>query len=237
MSSTEENRLVFVLGRAWLMIKNSRASVPTSELTTPRKLTTSLNGDRPPTTATHRLTNAQKEAEEDRTLCINYFERIGKRQRIHEAAVYHHLKYRSKDTLALLVSTFESLYCVEMQTPPPLFSEDVDTPPVDAKAAIARGRALAFTEDPSETEHAWTYNNRFSGEALEMAWAEANPDFARNDTHSAASSTSASTPAINGEAREVRAPFSAEEAKAALDRIQMLAQRLLPPGRLQRRVR
>ncbi|KAJ7018308.1 hypothetical protein C8F04DRAFT_1199091 [Mycena alexandri] len=148
-----------------------------SEKSRAGELTTPIQKE-PSVPTTRRLTTAEKqaqqEAEEDRTLLTNYFERIGRRQRIHEAAVYHHLKYRSKDTLALLVSTFDSLYRVEMQTPPSLIREDLA--PIDAKAAIARGRALAFTEDPSEAELAWTYNNRISGETLENAWAEANSD-------------------------------------------------------------
>ncbi|KAJ7030891.1 hypothetical protein C8F04DRAFT_1263382 [Mycena alexandri] len=192
MSSTEHT------GRA------SPISVPTTdELTTTQK---SL-----PSSTPHLTT-----AEEDVLLLTNYFERIGRRQRIHEAAVHHHLKYRSKDSLALVVSTFDGLYRIEMQVPPPLIGED--TPKVDAKACIARGRALAFAEDPLETEQVWAYNNRIDGERLETAWAEANPN--SNDADRAAPSSPARHTA-----------FSLDEAKQALDRVQELARRLLPqPG-------
>ncbi|KAJ7020589.1 hypothetical protein C8F04DRAFT_1274893 [Mycena alexandri] len=189
--------------------QESRASVPTSELTTTQI------GHRLPTTSTRRLLTAQEEAEEDRALLISYYERIGKRQRIHEAAIHHHMKFRNKDSLALVVSTFDSLYRTEMQTPPPLVPEG--SAPVDAKAAIARGRTLAFTQDPSEMECAWTYNNQIRVEALETAGAERNPNIASNDTDPAAASNSAR-----------RTAFSANEAKLALDRIQDLARRLLP---------
>ncbi|KAJ7702507.1 hypothetical protein B0H16DRAFT_1483201 [Mycena metata] len=79
--------------------------------------------------------NAAKDAEEDLLLANHYFERIGRRVRIHEFAVQRHLKAPTKTSLSLVISTWDDLKRAQMQTPHPLDAA------VDAKAAIARGNS------------------------------------------------------------------------------------------------
>ncbi|KAJ7025851.1 hypothetical protein C8F04DRAFT_1268835 [Mycena alexandri] len=123
-----------------------------SELTTAVELTTAQQ-------------NAKAEAAEDLLLATRYYERIGTRQRIHEYAVHRHLKKPTKDSLALVVSTFDSLYRTEMQVPPPLLPADIF---LDTKSAIARGRAQAFAEGTPEGDHMWAFvYHQIDGESLE----------------------------------------------------------------------
>ncbi|KAJ7044747.1 hypothetical protein C8F04DRAFT_1250000 [Mycena alexandri] len=112
-------------------------------------------------TTSGELTTASEltTAQEDLLLANNHFERIGRRQKIHQYAVHQHLKLMSKDSLALVISTFEILNRAEMQTPPPLLAGGV---PFDPKAAIARGHALAFGEGTTEAEHAWAYGYTYT---------------------------------------------------------------------------
>ncbi|KAJ7026648.1 hypothetical protein C8F04DRAFT_1267869 [Mycena alexandri] len=96
----------------------------------------------------------------DLVLGQHYFERIGRRQSIHEFAVNLHLKLKTKDSLALIISTFEELDRAQMSTPPPLIEGSFG---FDAKAAVARGRALAFDEATLEAERAWPYGHTYTG--------------------------------------------------------------------------
>ncbi|KAJ7028788.1 hypothetical protein C8F04DRAFT_1265540 [Mycena alexandri] len=121
-------------------------------------------------TASNELTTTQ----EDLLLANHYFERIGSRQRIHEYAIYCHLTQMNKDSLARIISTFETLNCTQMQTPPPILPKNV---PFNAKDAIARGRALAFSEGTPEADHAWAYGYTNS-EGAEARSSESNPNFA-----------------------------------------------------------
>lgn len=164
---------------------------------------------------------AAKDAEEDLLLANHYFERIGRRVRIHEFAVQRHLKAPTKTSLSLVISTWDDLERAQMQTPPPL-----DTA-VDVKAAIARGRRLAFGEESSEAEHAWAYNptstentgvgpiGHMQGETVEHAWVSA------ADNSSVADSDEC----------EGAAYTTVEEAELALEQIQAIARRVRPEHR------
>ncbi|KAJ7699817.1 hypothetical protein B0H16DRAFT_1484091 [Mycena metata] len=116
-----------------------------------------------PTTASGELTTAQ----EDLLLAHNYFKRIGRRQSIHEYAIHRHLKVKTKDSLARVISTFEDLHRAEMLTPPPLLADNIG---FDAKGAVTRGRALAFGEGTVEAERAWAYGYT-DAESPEHPWA------------------------------------------------------------------
>ncbi|KAJ7765190.1 hypothetical protein B0H16DRAFT_1454370 [Mycena metata] len=207
----ERSVVVVVKGKAWLMIKNSRASspiiLPTCELATNGELTTS-------TRLTHAEKAAKEQAAEDLLLANNYFERIGRCQRIHEYAVHRHLKHTSKSTLRLVIETFNDLYASEMQVPPPLGSPDDN---YDAKAAIARGRALAFTKGTVPAEH-------YDGEAVETAWADAVTNKVLATTEGGRRVHDDEVfPRSSGSA----AP-SLEEAKLAVEHIENITLRLLP---------
>ncbi|KAJ7741121.1 hypothetical protein B0H16DRAFT_1464663 [Mycena metata] len=166
------------------------------------------------TTVSKKLTRAevraQQEAKEDLELANHYFERIGTRRRIHEFAIQMHSTALTRDSLDRVVDTFENLHRAEMSTPPPLCAEDSG---FDAKAAIARGRELALA---IEAEHAWAYGftERYTsvGVGVDISNEPAVPPAPKN------------TPDTNG-------AFSVDEAKAALEHIQNLAQRLLPHHR------
>ncbi|KAJ7723987.1 hypothetical protein B0H16DRAFT_1472585 [Mycena metata] len=232
MSSATKRSVVVVveIEKSWLIINVSRAESPIFPTTSNGELTT--DGELTTNTAklTHAERQAQKEAEEDLLLANNYFERIGRRQRIHEYAVYHHLKHTSKSTLRLVVETFNDLYASEMQVPPPLRPADDK---LDAKAAIARGRALAFTEGTPEAERAWaygfTYTNgeaaeHYDAQAVETEWADritnqvlATPQDGRrvHDDNVFPRSSGSTAPSL-------------EEAKLAVERIKNIALRLRP---------
>ncbi|KAJ7029084.1 hypothetical protein C8F04DRAFT_1265301 [Mycena alexandri] len=201
-------------------IAKSRAVSPIGFPTTSNgELTT--DGELTLTKLTHAEKQAQQERAEDLLLANNYFERIGRRQRIHEYAVLHHLKHTSKHSLSLVIETFNTLYDSEMQVPPPLAT-------ADAKAAIARGRALAFSPGTAEAERAGAYGytdgeaiERYDGEAIETAWADA-----------IANNVSSSTQKIHydifqNSSSSSAAAFSIDEAKLALERVQNIVQRLL----------
>ncbi|KAJ7021125.1 hypothetical protein C8F04DRAFT_1274116 [Mycena alexandri] len=141
-----------------------------SELTTNAELTTATTFTEIAHALTHTEKHAQNEAEDDLLLANNYFERIGRRQRIHEYAVLQHLKPPTKNSLRLVVESFDNLYHSEMQVPPPLCTEGHT---YDAKAAIARGRALAFSEGTPERDHGAYYTD---GEAAERYHSEAADD-------------------------------------------------------------
>ncbi|KAJ7701698.1 hypothetical protein B0H16DRAFT_1748473 [Mycena metata] len=204
-------------------IAQSRAVSPidfpttsTDELTTTGELTTS-------TTLTHAEKQAQEQRAEDLLLLNNYFERIGHRQRIHEYAVRQHLKLRTKNSLRLVIETFDCLHDSEIQVPPLLYA---DNETFDPKAAIARGHALAFSPGTAEANCAWAYGYTYTDgeaaeryEAAETAWADAVTKEVLSPTE--------------GRRHDVledhyKAPFSVEEAKLALERVQNLARRLLP---------
>ncbi|KAJ7017200.1 hypothetical protein C8F04DRAFT_1200849 [Mycena alexandri] len=220
-------------GNTWLMINDSRAESPitiptiTSELTTPSELTTDHTTSTSKGTA-HRLTHtekqAQKDAEEDLKLANNHFERISRRQRIHEYAVHRHLKHPTKGSLRLVIDTFDNLYQSEMQVPPPLCTE---ASAFDAKAAIARGREGAFSVlGTVEAERAWAYGYPYTdGEAAEHYQSEAT--WAEDITNQVLSTT-------EGRRRDVLEehhsafPTSLEDAKLALECIKNIAERLRP---------
>ncbi|KAJ7015983.1 hypothetical protein C8F04DRAFT_1283416 [Mycena alexandri] len=113
-------------------------------------------------TTTGELTTSDELTTADELLLLanNYYERLGRRQKIHEYAVHRHLKTVTKDSLAYVLSTFDNLYSAEMQVPPPLAPEGFV---FDAKAAIARGRELAFGEGTTEAVHAWAYGYSYTG--------------------------------------------------------------------------
>ncbi|KAJ7707093.1 hypothetical protein B0H16DRAFT_1746657 [Mycena metata] len=205
------------------------ASIAKSRAVSPIDFPTRSDGELTTTPFT-ALTRAEKQAQEDRAedllLANNYFELIGRRQRIHEHAVRHHLKHTSKRSLSLVIETFNSLYELEMQVPPPCTADDT----FDAKSAIARGRALAFSPGTAEAERAWAYGytytdgeaiEHYDGEAIETAWAEKNANNASSATkmiHYDELENSSSSSA---------AAFSIDEAKLALERVQNIARRLL----------
>ncbi|KAJ7727254.1 hypothetical protein B0H16DRAFT_1735294 [Mycena metata] len=201
------------------VVQQSRAVSPISFPTTsPGELTTS--------TSFTKLTHAEKQAEEERAedllLANNYFERIGRRQRIHEYAVRQHLKLTTQRSLQLVIETFDSLYKSEMQVPPPLRTADDG---FDAKAAIARGRALAFSPGTAEADRAWAYGytdgeaiEHYNYEATETAWAD-------DVTNQVMSPTEARRQDV---LEAHHAPFSVEDAMIALEHVQNIARRLLP---------
>ncbi|KAJ7768417.1 hypothetical protein B0H16DRAFT_1453123 [Mycena metata] len=212
--------------------------VPTGELATGELTTTPK-----PTELTRAEKQAQEERAQDLIFATNYFERIGRRQRIHEYAVLQHLKSPTKNSLRLINETFDSLYQSEMQVPP-LLPQDNG---FDPKAAVARGRALAFAPDTAEAERAWAYGYALTDgegaehyhidrEAIEQALANGNPsglnlanrimstDARRYDvleTHHRSFQTSST------------GTSSLEDAKLALERIQSIARRLLPEEKCQ----
>ncbi|KAJ7715059.1 hypothetical protein B0H16DRAFT_1742276 [Mycena metata] len=196
----------------------------TGELTTPRELTSTSEPSKVELKLTHAQKQAKEQAEEDLFLVNNYFSRIGRRQRIHEHAVHLHLKSPTKNSLRLVVETFDHLYDLETQVPPPLYPHN-DT--FDAKAAVARGRALAFSPDTAKAERVWAYGLPYTdGEAIER--------YLTNLGHH----TDDQLPPTQGGRRDVleahhntdpwTSTFDIEGAKEALQRIQTLARRLLP---------
>ncbi|KAJ7038449.1 hypothetical protein C8F04DRAFT_1256033 [Mycena alexandri] len=165
------------------------------------------------TTVPKKLTaeaRAQQEAKGDLELANSYFERIGTRWCIHEFAIQMHSKALTRDSLARVVDTFENLYCAEMSTPPPLCAEDSG---FDTKAAIPRGRKLALT---IKAEHAWAYGfpERYTSVSVGV-------DISNDPV----------VPPAPKNTPDTNIAFSADEAKAALEHIQNLAQRLLPHHR------
>ncbi|KAJ7019275.1 hypothetical protein C8F04DRAFT_1197874 [Mycena alexandri] len=177
----------------------------------------------PKSALTHAEKQAQKQASEDLLLANNYYERIGRRQRIHEYAVHRHLKLTTKSSLRL-----------KSRSPP---HSAPWTTPSNAKAAIARGRALAFAPGTVEGDRAWAYGYAYTdAEAIERydaeaAWADEVTDQVLAtaqgrrrgvlEDHHNASGTSSPIPSS-------ATAFSVEEAKLALERVQAIARRLLP---------
>ncbi|KAJ7770677.1 hypothetical protein B0H16DRAFT_1715334 [Mycena metata] len=238
--SSSTNRSVVVVDvkrNAWLMIKNSRAVspiiVPTSELATGELTTT----PEPPT----ELTRAEKQAQEDRALDLlfanNYFERIGRRQRIHKYAILQHLKSPTKSSLRLVIETFDTLYQSEMQVPPLLPQDGT----FDAKVAVACDRALAFAPGTAEAKRAWAYGYaytdgeaaeryHFDGEAIEHASANSNPT-GLNLTNTIMSTDARRYDALETHQSYPRSSTGAsnlEDAMLTLERIQNIARRLRP---------
>ncbi|KAJ7025060.1 hypothetical protein C8F04DRAFT_1191853 [Mycena alexandri] len=196
-------------------ITQSFPTTSNGELATAGELTTTTTLTEIAHACTHAEKQAQQEAAEDLLLANNYFERIGRRQRIHEYAVHRHLKLINKSSLRMVIETFNSLHESESQVPPPLGA-------FDAKAAIARGRAIAFSEGTTEAERAWAYGhtNEFTDEAT---WAD--------------EVTSKVLMTTEGRRRDVLEDYhrssdtgasNFEEAKLALERIQSIARRLRP---------
>ncbi|KAJ7043425.1 hypothetical protein C8F04DRAFT_1250863 [Mycena alexandri] len=179
-----------------------------SRRVSPITLPTSCTDSEPTTSG--ELTTIQQE---DLLLAKNYFERIGRREKIHEVAVEHHLKGLSAETLDLVITTFGNLQRSRLQTPPPLLPENIR---FDVKAAIARGRELAFAEYSAEAEHAWAYGYAFEG------------------AECASPSISPVSPRVEMPAGEREDPldikhtaWDANEAKLALEHIQNLVHRLV----------
>ncbi|KAJ7015830.1 hypothetical protein C8F04DRAFT_1284629 [Mycena alexandri] len=183
----------------------------------------------------HAEKHAQKEAEDDLLLANNYFERIGCHQRIHEYAVLQHLKSPTKNSLRLVVESFDNLYHSEIQVSPPLCTEGHT---YDAKGAIARGRALAFSEGTPERDRGAYYTDgeaaeRYHSEAVgalaaKTAWA----DDITNKILLTAEGRRYDVLKDHHPANTTASGLSLEEAKLALEHVKNLAQRLLPRARV-----
>ncbi|KAJ7029317.1 hypothetical protein C8F04DRAFT_1264978 [Mycena alexandri] len=198
MSTSQQNR-------------ESPITIPTSELTTAGEHLTVGEHFTP---VESLLTNndgdiAYTNTPDDVRLATEYYERIGRREKLHEWAVERHLKERTQASLGRVITTFDKLHRVNTQTPPP------DIGRIDVKAAMARGRAAAFGEDTAEAEREWAYNHpheaftapRHGGTSYQLIRSHTDGE----DTH---------------------AVWNADDAKAALDRIQSLVKCLLPEDAL-----
>ncbi|KAJ7038840.1 hypothetical protein C8F04DRAFT_1255765 [Mycena alexandri] len=180
---------------------STTTSIPTSELARDVELSTTTTNTN--TNNNNNTDVAYTDAEDDIRFAIEYFERIGQREKIHEWAVERHLKERTQASLQRVIYTFDKLHRTQSQTPPPLF---FDITRLDVNAALARGRAKAFGEDTAEAEREWAYN--LSQESLTAP------------CHTAAAEMGASAH------RDIL--WNADEARAALDHIQSLVKRLIP---------
>ncbi|KAJ7019768.1 hypothetical protein C8F04DRAFT_1275911 [Mycena alexandri] len=163
----------------------------------------------------------------------NHFERLGRRERIHQVAVERHLKLLTKSSFALAIETFDDFYRTSMQVPPPLLLSNI---PFDVKAAVARGRALAFSDGSLEAERAWAYGHTIPAEDSDDD-APA-PYIPQGGAHTDSEGCALADPARfggremgPGSRRDVLEqgppPFSSAEAKAAIANIEALAQRLV----------
>ncbi|KAJ7041708.1 hypothetical protein C8F04DRAFT_1176801 [Mycena alexandri] len=131
--------------------EQSRDTPITVPTTSPGELTTASEPTlgESVTTVTTTNTNDADLTEDDIRLANEYFERIGKRERIHQWAVTRHSKELTQASLQRVIYTFDKLNRTQTQTPPPLL---FGTTRLDVQAALARGRATAFSEDTAEAE-------------------------------------------------------------------------------------
>ncbi|KAJ7034001.1 hypothetical protein C8F04DRAFT_1260501 [Mycena alexandri] len=186
-----------------------------SQRVSPITLPTSCTDSEPTTSG--ELTTIQ----EDLLLAKNYYECIGRREKIHEVAVKHHLKGLSAETLDLVITTFGNLQ--------------------RSRAAVACGRELAFAEDSAKAEHAWAYSYAFERHTApnHQGASQYSSGAHHNAGGKGAERTSASIspvlPRVEMPAGEREDPFDikhtawdANEAKLALKHIQNLVHRLVP---------
>ncbi|KAJ7039010.1 hypothetical protein C8F04DRAFT_1179003 [Mycena alexandri] len=162
--------------------------------------------------------NAAKEAEEDLLLANNYFERIGRRQKIHERPTNY--------SLAMINSTWNNLQNSEDANPPPLCTENSA---FDAKAAIARGQRLGFPRGVRlrPSTHGRTIpvppTTRASGRSNTRT----------RPTVQASEGTTRRRSRAAKATRNAPGPYSVEEAELALEHIQEVVRRLRHERRCQ----
>ncbi|KAJ7185967.1 hypothetical protein C8R46DRAFT_1208056 [Mycena filopes] len=153
----------------------------------------------------------------DRLLAEEFFERIGRRERQHELAIEEHLKKRTRASFDQVTSTWQALYYIQEQVPPPIVNEGTY---FSAKDAIARGRAQANIPTLAEAERAWAYGHT-DGEGVERAWASVGYDHACPFSREMG-------PGQRRDSLEPEGSLSAfvDEAEAALKNVEQLAKSL-----------